>query len=52
MSSQTSLMLVLIDIDFFKKVNDQCGHAVGDQVIKNVAAIIQNYCRRENDIAT
>lgn len=51
MRSQTSLVLVLIDIDFFKRVNDQYGHAVGDQVIKNVAAIIQSYCRRENDIA-
>ncbi|MEO9946020.1 MAG: GGDEF domain-containing protein [Paraglaciecola sp.] len=51
MRSQTSMVLVLIDIDFFKKVNDQYGHAVGDQVIKNVAAIIQNYCRRENDVA-
>lgn len=29
--------IVLGDIDFFKKVNDQHGHAVGDQVLREVA---------------
>ena len=33
--------LVLIDIDHFKNVNDIYGHNAGDEVIKNLAAIIR-----------
>jgi diguanylate cyclase (GGDEF)-like protein len=32
-----SLALVMIDIDFFKKLNDQYGHAAGDMVLHNLA---------------
>lgn len=34
------MSLLLIDIDFFKKVNDTYGHPVGDSVLKGVANII------------
>ena len=45
-----SLCLLAIDADFFKKVNDQFGHGVGDTVLKSMAEAI-TACMRETDIA-
>ncbi len=43
------LCAMMIDIDFFKKVNDTYGHASGDEVLRTVASIIKA-CLRESDI--
>jgi diguanylate cyclase (GGDEF)-like protein len=39
-NQQQKSCLLMLDIDFFKKVNDSFGHVAGDAVIKKVASII------------
>ena len=48
-ASGGNLSCIMVDIDFFKSVNDRYGHAVGDQVIKEVADVLKTSCR-ENDL--
>ncbi|MEO5357538.1 MAG: diguanylate cyclase [Nitrospirae bacterium YQR-1] len=41
----TLLGILMIDIDFFKQVNDNYGHDTGDQVLKKIAALIKTTLR-------
>jgi diguanylate cyclase (GGDEF)-like protein len=41
----TPLALAMVDIDFFKKVNDTYGHPVGDQVIRAISRLLQQRLR-------
>jgi diguanylate cyclase (GGDEF)-like protein len=45
---QHGLCLVMLDIDHFKEVNDRHGHAVGDEVLKELALLVEE-TRREAD---
>lgn len=45
----TPVSLILIDIDFFKQINDQYGHATGDAVLRGFAATAQS-CIRNTDV--
>lgn len=44
----TSLSCIMTDIDHFKQVNDNFGHAVGDDVIRATAEVLQGLCRDED----
>jgi diguanylate cyclase (GGDEF)-like protein len=46
----TPLTLVLADLDDFKRVNDIHGHAVGDDVLREFAAVLRSTLR-ESDLA-
>lgn len=46
---QTPLALAMVDIDYFKSVNDQHGHSAGDACIKHVASILQQQLKRLSD---
>jgi len=43
--------IVFIDIDFFKLINDNYGHVVGDNVLKEFAKLLQSNIRRDDFIA-
>jgi diguanylate cyclase (GGDEF)-like protein len=46
----TKLGFLMLDMDYFKKVNDRYGHDAGDMILKQLAYIIKNSIR-ESDIA-
>jgi diguanylate cyclase (GGDEF)-like protein len=48
--SRTPLSIVLVDVDWFKRYNDQFGHPAGDACLRKVAQALQSACRRPADI--
>lgn len=45
----TSMALLMVDVDFFKKFNDAYGHQAGDDALVRVALIMRNCLRRPTD---
>ena len=41
------LSCMMLDIDFFKSVNDTYGHAIGDKVIQTFSGILQSYAQQD-----
>lgn len=45
-NAKTGVSLVLLDMDFFKKINDTYGHATGDWVLKTVCDAVKSQLRK------
>ncbi len=48
--NMTPLSIVMMDLDFFKKVNDKYGHLAGDDCLIKVAKLMQAEYKRQTDV--
>ena len=50
--SEMPISLAMIDIDYFKLLNDFSGHRAGDKCLKEISVILKNYTKRPTDICS
>ncbi|MFD2706960.1 GGDEF domain-containing protein [Salibacterium lacus] len=48
--SKSKIGILFIDIDNFKKINDQFGHVVGDSLLQKCAEIVVNACKGKGKV--
>jgi diguanylate cyclase (GGDEF)-like protein len=48
---ETPLSIALLDVDFFKKINDTHGHSAGDEILIQVSELLNERCRRSDVLA-
>lgn len=51
LDKEENLSLLMVDIDFFKKVNDTYGHIEGDIVLKALGKVLSENCRHFDDVS-
>ena len=50
-STEHSFVLLYIDLDYFKSINDMYGHGAGDALLRNAAQRLQDACRKDDFVA-
>jgi diguanylate cyclase (GGDEF)-like protein len=50
LTENTPFLLVMIDLDYFKKINDTFGHEIGNEVLKHFAQSAKNVLQMNGDI--